>query len=147
MPLPFSEEPFLINNRAQTEKRLQGLLKPFDSDRNYKQEYTVFINKILDSRHAELLTEPSPPRKTWYIPHFAVRHKKRGIMRVVFDASVKVAAVSLNDTLMTGPEHMNSLLGILLQFRKEPFAITCDIQQMFFNFIVEPERRDSLRFL
>lgn len=124
MPLPFREEPFLTNNRTQAEKRLQSLIKRFSSNHGYKQEYTTFINKILESGHAEHVISQSPPGKTWYISQFAVRHKKKGSLRVVFDASVKFAGVALNDILLSGPDHMNSLLGILLKFRKEPYAVT-----------------------
>lgn len=42
---------------------------------------------------------------------------------------------------------INSLLGVLLHFRKEPVTITADIQQMFYCFVVEEEDRDILRFL
>jgi hypothetical protein len=41
----------------------------------------------------------------------------------------------------------NSLLGILLRFRKEAFAITVDIEQMFHNFRVTEDHRRFLRFL
>ena len=48
---------------------------------------------------------------------------------------------------MSGPDMMNSLLGVLLRFRKELIGITADIQQMFYCFMVKPEHRNYLRFL
>lgn len=42
---------------------------------------------------------------------------------------------------------MNSLIGVLMRFRKEYVAITCDIEQMFHSFYVIPEHRNFLRFL
>ena len=42
---------------------------------------------------------------------------------------------------------MNSLLGILFRFRLAKVAIMCDIEQMFYNFFVNEEHRDHLRFL
>ena len=42
---------------------------------------------------------------------------------------------------------MNSLLGVLLRFRRETTAVMCDIEQMFHFFHVGPEHRDFLRFL
>ncbi|KAK2549572.1 hypothetical protein P5673_029960 [Acropora cervicornis] len=42
---------------------------------------------------------------------------------------------------------MNSLLGVLLRFRRETTAVMCDIEQMFHFFHVDPEHRDFLRFL
>ena len=42
---------------------------------------------------------------------------------------------------------MNGLVGVLPRFRKEEIAVSCDIEQMFHNFAVNPEHRDFLRFL
>ncbi|KAK3721602.1 hypothetical protein QZH41_000137 [Actinostola sp. cb2023] len=42
---------------------------------------------------------------------------------------------------------MNSLLGVLVRFRNENVAATCDVEQMFHSFHVNPEHRDFLRFL
>jgi len=42
---------------------------------------------------------------------------------------------------------MNALIGVLSRFGKEETAVTCDIEQMFHSFHVNPEHRDFLRFL
>jgi len=42
---------------------------------------------------------------------------------------------------------MNGLIGVLSRFRKEETVETCDIEQMFQSFHVNPEHRDFLRFL
>lgn len=53
----------------------------------------------------------------------------------------------MNDTLYTGPDLTNSLLGILMRFRREPVAVMGYIQQMFYCFKVDEKHRDFLRFL
>lgn len=73
--------------------------------------------------------------------------KKPEKLRVVFDCSAKFCGVSLNDTLLTGPDLINSLLVVLCRFRKEAVAIICDIEKMFHQFYVSPELRNYLRFL
>ncbi|KAK3734148.1 hypothetical protein QZH41_005665 [Actinostola sp. cb2023] len=55
--------------------------------------------------------------------------------------------VSLNKELLAGPDLMNSLLGVLMRFRKEEVAVMCDIEQMFYSFHVNPSHRDFLQFL
>ena len=45
------------------------------------------------------------------------------------------------------PDLNNTLLGVLLRFRKDLIAVTADIQQMFYGFLVKLEHRDYLRFL
>ena len=68
-------------------------------------------------------------------------------LRMIVDARARRKGTALNDFLHTGLDHMNSLLGILLRFRREPIAFTCDIQQMSHNFLVTLQHRDYLRFL
>ncbi|XP_067949833.1 uncharacterized protein [Watersipora subatra] len=147
MPLPFTAPPTLPNNRAQAEQRFKGLLKKFNADASYQGEYNNFMQDLIDSGHAEEAPSTTESGKVWFLPHFGVRHKRKGKLRVVFDASAKFKGVALNDELLSGPDNLNSLLGILLRFRREPVAITCDIQQMFLNFIVDRPDRDFLRFL
>ncbi|KAG5266126.1 hypothetical protein AALO_G00250060 [Alosa alosa] len=50
-------------------------------------------------------------------------------------------------TLLTGPDLINSLFGVLCRFRKEAVAIICDIEKMFHQFYASPELRNYLRFL
>ncbi|XP_070571142.1 uncharacterized protein [Ptychodera flava] len=65
---------------------------------------------------------------------------------VVFDSSAKYNRVSLNDALLQGPDQMNSLLGILLRFRREQIAVMGDVEQVFHSFHVNKEHRDYLLF-
>lgn len=148
LPLPFAKTPQLPNNKAQAQKRFSQLLQKFKKDPKLKEEYFSFMEEIIESGHAEKVSEKEVPSgKTWYLPHFAVYHPKKKSLRVVFDASVKYEDKCLNEELLAGPDHMNSLAGILLRFRREPVAISCDIQKMFHNFQVNEEDRDYLRFL
>ncbi|XP_067945299.1 uncharacterized protein [Watersipora subatra] len=48
---------------------------------------------------------------------------------------------------MQSPDFMNSLTGILLRFRQNQVAITCDIESMFHQFRVANTDQDYLRFL
>ena len=66
---------------------------------------------------------------------------------MVFDCSAVYRGDSLNKHLLQGPDWMKALVGVLSRFRKEEIAVSCDIEQMFHNFAVNPEHRDFLRFL
>ncbi|XP_067933081.1 uncharacterized protein [Watersipora subatra] len=150
LPLPFKNgAPTLPDNRPQAEKRLAQLIKKLKEDKAYKEEYVKFMEDLLQAGHAEECpaTTQDETTKGWYIPHFGVRHPKKKKLRVVFDASAKYRGISLNDTLLQGPDHINSLVGILCRFRKESIAICCDIQQMFYNFHVPVKHRNFLKFL
>ena len=113
-----------------------------------QQQYVAFMGKILVNNHAEVAQVLEDDEECWYLPSFGVYHpQKPGQIRVVFDSSAKHLGVSLNDVLLTGPDLNNSLLGVLMRFRKEKVAILADIQQMFHCFLVREDHRNYLRFL
>ncbi|KAK7892056.1 hypothetical protein WMY93_024019 [Mugilogobius chulae] len=62
-------------------------------------------------------------------------------------AECKVFGDVLNNTLLKGPDLNNSLIGVLVRFRKEQVAVLADIQQMFHCFLVRRDHRNYLRFL
>ena len=68
-------------------------------------------------------------------------------MRLVFDAAAKLADVSLNDQLMTGPDLLQTLLGVLTRFRQYPLACKADIKDMCLRVGVRPEDRGSQSFV
>jgi len=54
--------------------------------------------------------------KTWYLPHHDVTNvNKPGKVRVVFDAAARSNGTNLNDNLKTGPDLLNSLVGVLMR--------------------------------
>lgn len=148
IPLPLSENTSdLQNNKQQALRRYGQLKKKLDADKEYKLEYSAFMEDLLTSGHAEKAKTLPEGHHVWYLPHFGVRHPQKRKLRVVFDASAKFNGVSLNDVLLQGPDMMNSLIGILLRFRREEVAVCCDIEKMFYNFLVPEDQRNVLRFL
>lgn len=109
----------------------------------------AFMNETISRKDAEKVPQEEIKKSTaWYIPHHGVYHpQKPGKIRVVFDCSAKFQGVSLNDHLLTGPELLNTLVGVLCRLCKGPIAIMCDIEHMFHQFQVKEEDQDYLRFL
>ncbi|KAF3699655.1 hypothetical protein EXN66_Car015342 [Channa argus] len=148
-PLPFrSPRHRLPNNRDQAVKHFTTLCRMLNKRPEMNQHFFAFMKKIFDLGHAE----PAPPlnkeKECWYLPIFGVYHpRKPGQIRVVFDSSATHEGISLNSVLLSGPDLNNTLLGVLIRFRKEPVAVTADIQQMFYCFTVREDHRDFLRFL
>ena len=68
-------------------------------------------------------------------------------MRVVSDCAARFRGKSLSDELLQGSDFMNSLVGVLLQFRKERMAIVLDIEAIFHRVRVDPKNHDALCFL
>ncbi|XP_064469540.1 uncharacterized protein LOC135384259 [Ornithodoros turicata] len=138
----------LPDNREQAFSRFASLRRTLERNAEMKRHFVAFMQDMLENGHAE----QAPPRKEaneyWYLPSFGIYHpQKPGQIRVVFDSSTKYQGVSLNDLLLSGSDMTNSLIGVLLRFRKEAVAVTADIQRMFYSFFVREEDRDYLRFL
>ncbi|KAM4591910.1 uncharacterized protein PAE49_019480 [Odontesthes bonariensis] len=147
-PLPFrASRSRLPKNREQALNRFNSLCRTLDRKVEMKQHFVAFMQRIFDQDHAELAPPLAEGEECWYLPTFGVYHpRKPDQIRVVFDSSAKHLGVSLNDVLLTGPDLNNSLLGVLMRFRREQVAVTADIEQMFHSFIVREDHRNFLRF-
>lgn len=149
MPLPLKNTPSMYNRSKIMAMNRFKLLQKKLANPTFSQHYHTFMHDILNKGDAELvpLSDIDKPN-AWYIPHFGVYHpKKPGKIRVVFDGSAKVGGLCLNDLLLQGPDQLNSLVGILMRFRKESVGLACDIGRMFHQFRVPSNHRDYLRFL
>ena len=148
-PLPFrNQRRTLPNNKQMALKRATALRYSLNKNPTKCNHFTEFMQGILDNGYAEIAPPLLPGEECWYVPIFGVYHpKKPNKLRVVFDSSAKYDDICLNDVLLSGPDSANDLLGVLLRFRKESVAITADIEQMFFRFVVPPYHRNFLRFL
>ncbi|XP_023930308.1 uncharacterized protein LOC106157407 [Lingula anatina] len=147
-PLPFKHpRQRMPNNRSQVFGRAKSFDAALKKDERKLQHMVEFMENIFDTQAAEVAPELPPGKEVWYLPLFAIYHpRKPDKVRGVFDSSVKYEGYSLNENLLTGPNQTNSLLGVLLRFRKDRIAVTADIQQMFYSFLVNEEHRDFLRF-
>ena len=151
VPMLWKKEINLGNNLELAKKRLSYLNRKLHKDENLLKMYKANIDGYLQKGYARKL----PPEevsttnpKLWYLPHHAVVHaNKPGKVRTVFDAAAKYKGHSLNDNLISGPDLMNSLIGILLRFRTHEVAVVADIEAMYYQIRLNEEDRDSVRFL
>ena len=148
-PLPFrSPRKPLPNNREQASQRLLSLQRSFRRRPDMKKHFFDFMQKVIDNHQAEPAPRLQPGQECWYLPTFGVYHpQKPGKIRVVFDSSAEYKGTSLNDALLSGPNLNNTLIGVLLRFRREQIAVTADVEQMFYGFKVREDHRHFLRFL
>lgn len=137
----------LPNNREQASQRLLSLQPSFRRRPDMK-EYFDFMQKVIDNHQAETAPQLQPGQECWYLLTFGVYHpQKPGKIRVVFDFSMEYKGTSLNNMLLSGPNLNNTLVGVLLRFRREQIAVTADVEQMFYGFKVREDHRHFFRFL
>ncbi|XP_064646267.1 uncharacterized protein LOC135499453 [Lineus longissimus] len=141
----------LPNNLPLAQRRYDHLLKRFQKDPEFAELYQGTVNDYVDKGYARKLPPDeakTTSKRTWYLPHHGVVNPhKPGRVRVVFDAAASFRNASLNGALMTGPDLLNSLLGVLQRFRMYDTALAADVEAMFMRVRVTSDDADSLRFL
>ena len=151
LPLPWKNDSIVLPESLQNaERRFQSLKRRLVKDPELCKKYSQQIEMYVQKGYAERLPEKDQDVRvrTWYLPHTSVvSPRKPEKLRVVFDWASKSHGHSLNDYLMKGPNLVNSLVGVLLRFRKHPVAVVADIESMFHQVRVAPRDRDALRFL
>ena len=147
-PLPFRDgRPELQNNYFQVLKRANILNRSLQKDEVKRRHFIDFMNSMLSNGHAEKAPPLQEGEEGWFLPIFGVyHHRTKDKVRVVFDSAAKYGGVSLKDVLLSGSDLTNSLLGIIIRFRREQVTAIADIQQMFYCFKVNEEHRNYLRF-
>ncbi|XP_070851598.1 uncharacterized protein [Drosophila suzukii] len=115
-------------------------LKTFLSNtmRHYKEKR--YIRKL---EKWELSNSP----RSWYLPILTVTNLNKKMTRLVWDAAAQVDGISLNDTILKGPDMLVSFMGVLLRFRERPIAVSGDIREMFHQIKVCAQDQYSQKFL
>ena len=141
----------LPDSKGMALKRLQATERSLKRHPELARAYQETMQSYIQQGHARKLTpeEASQSReRRWFLPHHAVTNpNKPGKVRVVFDAAARSQGSSLNDRLLTGPDLLKSLPGVLLRFREEPVALTADIEKMYHQVRVAEDDQPALSFL
>lgn len=149
LPIPWRENVEIPNNLPVAMSRLKSLKNSLDK-RHLTEKYNAEISKLCEKGYAEKIPQDqvTKSKNTWYLPHQAVlSEKKPGKLRVVYDCASKYLGQSLNDKAFQGPDLTNKLLHVLLRFRNHHYAITADIEAMYYQVLVDNLDVDCLRFL
>ena len=142
--LPWKHNPAnLPSCREIVMKRLLWLksrfLKDFKLRKSYQEEMKMLIENNYLERSANFSADTDFRH---YIPHHPVWHPKKGKLRIVWDC-----ALSLNNFLHEGPDLLNSIVEVLIRFRRFKYAVCSDIRKMYLSVKVPPGDRGALRVL
>ena len=154
-----NEDEKMPESRTMAEQRAIALEKRLDRSQQKKNGKTPSLaelvyekmEKMISDGHFRKLSENEAQeehKNVWYLPLLAVQNQKKpNKVRLVLDAAAKSNGKSLNDFLLQGPDHMNSIPGILCRWREKRVAVTSDVIAMFSQIKVREEDRPILRFL
>lgn len=125
-----------LQKRLEKESGLRELME----SQLMEYERKGYITKINDSDVKKFGSS------CWYLPIFPVRNpNKPNKLRLVWDAAAAVNNISLNSMLLTGPDLLSSLPGVLLRFREKRIAVAGDLMEMFHQVkISESDQRYQL---
>ena len=126
--------------------------KRLAKDVELKTAYKAIIEKDLESIFVRRLDDKEASETEnalqWYLPHHPIKHPhKPGKIRRVCNAASKFKGVSLNDKLLSGPDLLRNLIGMVFWFREHEIVMTADIESMFLQVAVQKEECNCLRFL
>ena len=147
--LPWKVPANLQNKYFSALNQLNNLNKRLNNDPKLSDMYQQTLVTDLEKNYVKPveMTDPNP-EKIWYLPHHPVQSaNKPNKVRRVANAASKFKGESLNSNLLTGPDLLNSLIGILFRFRDKPIAILTDIEGMFMQNGIRNEDQSALRFL
>jgi hypothetical protein len=61
-----------------------------------------------------------------------------------FDCLARYKDFSLNEYLLTCPDLLNTLTGILYRFRQHPVSVKCEVEKMVHQLVISEVDRDFL---
>ena len=143
----------LPNNYLACRSRLISLERSLMRDESWAKAYNLQIQDMIDRQVARKLSMEEIanwPGPVFYISHLAVISPKSSStpIRIVFNSSQQEKGISLNNCLAKGPDtYANTVVGLLLRWRKEKIAIVGDIKKMFHSILLSDRDAHCHRFL
>ena len=144
----FREVNFYDNALSRQNKLKQKFLKnPKLREGSFAQ-----VQSNIEKGYSRILTkdelEADPRSPVCYLPNVIALHDdKPNKYRVCQDATAKVKGHSLNRYLLSGPDNLNNLVGILTRCRRGRYLVTADIKDFFYQVRLNKLDAPALRYL
>ena len=138
-----------LNSAANAANRLRKGSERMKREPARKAGVFKQMREIIDEGHARQVVDQNVPDglPVYYLPlHVVTRPDKPGKFRMCQDAASKVAGTCLNDLLLSGPDLVNRLVGVLLRFRRHPVVLSSDIKGFFHQIFISKEDIGAFRF-
>ena len=138
-----------LDSEANAANRLKKMAERLKRDPDRKAGVFKQMNEFIREGQVRQVVKREVPRElpVYYLPlHVVTRPDKPGKFRLCQDAASKVAGTCLNDLLLSGPDLVNRLVGVLLRFRRHPVVLSSDIKGFFHQIFVAKEDVGAFRF-
>ncbi|XP_071576020.1 uncharacterized protein [Temnothorax nylanderi] len=133
--LPLKSSPDTLGDSYHTAHRcLQGLLRRFARDDNYRRLYHQFMTEYRELNHMTEASPVSSQHAQYYLPHHGVLKPDSATtkLRVVFNgSSASTSGRSLNDIMYTGAKLHLDVTDVLLWIRQFRHLVATDITKMY----------------
>ena len=142
----------LPNNLYCAMGQLKSLEQRLQKDETLKKRYQETIDTDIDAGYVPKVDQAelneTKDKLQWYLLHHPVinPHKPEKFRRVS-NAAAKYKGVALNDKLLSGPDLLQSLIGIIFRFREYQIALSADIEAMFLQVAVPYNESRCLQLL
>ncbi|KAG8176699.1 hypothetical protein JTE90_003835 [Oedothorax gibbosus] len=155
--LPFKvPQPALGESENTALTRFMQLERRFDKNTELADRYSQHMQVYIDLKHMTEVPYSQQQLKPqdngypgFYLPHHPVfKESTTTSLRVVYNASQKSAnGISLNDSLLTGPNIQEKMANILQRWRLYKVAFTADITKMYRMINVAENHQDYQRII
>ena len=144
--------PPLSDNSDLCHRRLNSLMFRLRKDKNLLTSYNNVFQEQLSLGIIERVPESEYENPDAYVlPHHPVVKNERNTTkcRVVFDTSSKDKdnEFCLNGYLEGGPNTIQNIFDVMINFRSQPVGLTSDIQSVFLQIGIDPTDRENFVFL
>ena len=146
------DEVKLPNNFYSAMRQLKSLERRLQKEKTLKKRYQETNDTDVNAGYnrkddqAELIE--TKDKLQWYLPdHPVINSHKPEKVRRVCNAAAKYQGVALNDKLLSGPDLLHNLMGIVFRFREHQIALSADLEAMFHQVAVPNNDSRCLRLL
>ena len=141
----------LSSNYVMAEHRFESLERRLCRDLEFKTAYDQNVASEVEKGFSRTMVPGEIDVEAsgqWFLPHHPVINpNKPGKLRKVFDAAARWRGVSLNDCLVTGPNLLKPLIGVLMRFREKPIGLCSDIEGMYSQVLIPEVDLPFFRYL
>ena len=126
MDIPFRNDPEQMPHSERWLNPGSNLLPESSKSKTFyaKKKHVDGMTELIENGYAERVVDSQSESKgLWYLPHHnVVNPHKPDKFRIVFDCAAEAGGVSLNKTVLQGPDNLNQLLDVVLMRFRESTA-------------------------